>query len=229
VDGFFIDSLSATNNHRCFNPAHHHPHPDVWTWGVRQFLARVRADVDKANPDAILLIEGEADIAREFTDGFITHSAFWNQGLFTEPLTRFVYPHMRAFESWSHGENPQKFHLFNAVNGEYIYAHNSQTALMAPISLETRRYYDMYPELTEAQMSSSEVLCSSCWAAAFEGLRPVISIANASGASVDANVSLSQPGTILFDRVNGDRIPVSGGHASVHLGPWQFRAFELRP
>ena len=29
VDGFFIDSELATYNHRCFNPAHHHPHPDV--------------------------------------------------------------------------------------------------------------------------------------------------------------------------------------------------------
>ncbi|MCX6629625.1 MAG: DUF6259 domain-containing protein, partial [Candidatus Solibacter sp.] len=36
VDGFFIDSTLATYNHRCFNPAHKHPHPDVWNWGVRQ-------------------------------------------------------------------------------------------------------------------------------------------------------------------------------------------------
>ena len=50
VDGFFIDSTLATYNHRCFNPAHHHPHPDVWNWGVRRMLRRVREELDKVNP-----------------------------------------------------------------------------------------------------------------------------------------------------------------------------------
>lgn len=229
VDGFFIDSLTATNNHRCFNPAHHHPHPDVWTWGVRQFLRRVRQEVDAVNPEAVLFTEGEADLAREFTDGFITHSAFWNHGLFTVPFTRFLYPGIRAFESWGYGKEPQKNHIFNAVNGERIYAHSSSTDLMAPISLETRQYDDAFPEITDAPMSLADVRCSGCLAAMFEGEHAVITAGNATGAPVTATLSVPGSDTILFDRVSGDRIPVQDGTAVFPLKAWGYRAFELRP
>jgi len=77
-----------------------HIYPDVWTWGVRQTLQRMREELDKVNPNAVLFTEGEADIAREFVDGFVSHSHSWGHGEFTEPLVRFLYPDMRAYESW---------------------------------------------------------------------------------------------------------------------------------
>jgi len=229
VDGFFIDSLLATNNHRCFNPAHHHPHPDVWTWGVRQTLRRMREEVDKVNPETILLTEGEADLGREFVDGFISHSSFWNQGRFTEPLLRFIYPEMRAFESWGYGKDPQRSHLFNAVNGHRIYAHNSAVELMTPLSLATRRYYDLYPEITEAQMYASDVPCDGCIANLFEGTRSVVTVGNPSPGDATAAITIPTGDTVLFDRTTGARIAITGNRAQIPLRAWQFRAFELRP
>jgi hypothetical protein len=78
-------------------------------------------------------------------------------------------------------------------------------------------------------MSALEIQCSACVAAAFEGLRPIISIANPSATGVNATLNIPLPGTILFDRVTGDTIPVSSGRVPVYLKAWQFRAFELRP
>ncbi|HLH02949.1 MAG TPA: DUF6259 domain-containing protein [Bryobacteraceae bacterium] len=230
VDGFFIDSLTATNNHRCFNPAHHHPHPDVWTWGVRQLLARVRGEVDRVNPSTVLFTEGEADLAREFTDGFITHSAFWNHGTFTEPLLRFIYPPMKAYESWGYGKNPQRNHIFNAVNGEYIYAHDSETDIMAPISLATRHVYNAYPEITHAQMLAADLACTGCIAALFDGGNgPILTVGNSAGTAVNGTVKIPASGTVLFDRVTGVHIEVENGQASIPLQGWEFRAFEIRP
>ncbi len=229
VDGFFIDSLLATNNHRCFNPAHHHPHPDVWTWGVRQTLRRMREEVDKVNPETVLFTEGEADLGREFVDGFISHSSFWNQGHFTEPLLRFIYPDMRAFESWGYGKQPQRSHVFNSVTGHRIYAHNSSTEIMAALSLGTRRYYDLYPEIADAQMSAREIICDGCIANLFEGARSVLTAGNPSAAPAEVTIGIPTGDTCLFDRTSGARIGVADGRARVALGPWEFRAFELRP
>lgn len=102
------------------------------------------------------------------------NSAFWNHGTFTEPLTRFVYPRMNAFESWGYGDNPQTALLFNAVNGFPIYAHNSHTETMAPYSRRVRDYYDVYPEITDAQMSERVPACPSCLAAIFEGNKTIV-------------------------------------------------------
>ena len=229
VDGFFIDSLTATDSHRCYNPAHHHPQPDVWTWGVRQTLRRVREELDKVNPEAVVLVEGEADIAREYADGFVTHSQFWNGGNFTEPLVRFVHPDMRAYESWGYDKLPQKVLVWNAVNGHRIYAHNSETELMAPLSEHTRRYYDAFPEITENQMSALDAACKGCIAQVFEGRTTVITVGNTTAQPVQAALAVPVVGGVLFDRVDGTRLPILDGKARLQLGAWQFRAFEVRP
>ena len=145
VDGFFIDSLTATSNHRCFNPAHHHPHPDVWTWGVRQTLQRMREELDKVNPNAVLFTEGEADIAREFVDGFVSHSHSWGTANLPSRWCVFSTP-ICAPTRGGNGAQPEREFVFNAVHGHRIYAHNWQVERMAPLSLRTRRYYDAYPE-----------------------------------------------------------------------------------
>jgi Domain of unknown function (DUF6259) len=237
VDGFFIDSTLATYNHRCFNPAHKHPHPDVWNWGVRQMLRRVREEVDKVNPETILIVEGCGDLGREFADGFVSHSHMWTKGTFTEPFVRFLHPDMRAYESWGGisgdvpkgFETPQGLHVWNSVNGYRIYAHASSFDKLAPLGLRTRHYYDAFPEICDNQMSPLDVKCDNCISQMFEGTNPVLTVGNQSGQEVDATITLPFDGTVLVDRVDSGRVPVSGRKAALKLKPFEFRAFELKP
>ncbi|MEO8372617.1 MAG: DUF6259 domain-containing protein, partial [Candidatus Solibacter sp.] len=170
IDGFFIDSTLATYNHRCFNPAHHHPHPDVWNWGVREMLKRIREEVDKVNPETVIIVEGEGDLGREFADGFLSHGHQWSDLTFTEPLLRFLHPEMRAFESWGTGkEPPEKLFVFNAVNGHRLFSHSYMFDRMAPLSLNAKRYHVVFPELLTNRMSILDAACENCIAQLFEG------------------------------------------------------------
>lgn len=237
VDGFFIDSTTATYNHRCFNPAHHHPHPDVWNWGVRQMLRRIREEVDKVNPETILILEGVGDMAREYADGFLSHGHDWSSRTLTQPFVRFLHPEMRVFESWSStlppGEHPvsppQELHVWNSVHGLRIYAHNPNRDEMASLGLRTRRYHDAFPEICDNQISTLEVGCQNCIAQLFEGPYPVLTLGNVTATRTDATIDIPVPAGILFDRVDSTRVPVSAGKARVVLNPWEFRAFEVRP
>ena len=236
VDGFFIDSTCATHHHRCFNPAHHHPHPDTWNWGLRQLLREVREAVDSVNPETILFVEGCGDMAREFIDGFVTHSHAWTRQTFTEPLIRFVYPDMRAFESWGNDRlsptapevRREYLHVWNSVTGHRIYSHTPGWEEMAPLSARTRRYYDSFPEICERQLSMDDVAAENCLACLFDGLPRVMTIGNLSDQPVQATVMLPAPCGMLFDRVDSTRVPVANGTATLPLAPWEFRAFELR-
>jgi hypothetical protein len=237
VDGFFVDSILATHNHRCFNPAHHHPHPDVWNWGVRQLLRRIREELDRVNPEAVLFVEGCGDLGREFADGFISHSHASTGGTFSEPFVRFLHPDMRAYESWGAGsaaapvsfDKLRKSHIWNAVNGHRIYAHAHWFPRMAPLSLRTRRYYDAFPEITEARMSALDVSCRNCIARLYEGDNVVLTVGNDTGRHVDVETTIPVGAAILLDRVDGTRVPLAGGKFSFKLKPYEFRAFELRP
>lgn len=235
VDGFFFDSACATHNHRCFNPAHHHPHPDVWTWGMRQLLRTVREELDKVNPETVLFVEGAGDMAREYADGFVSHTHEWTRMTFNEPLVRFLHPQMRTFESWSNqhatakfNSTPQFLHLWNAVTGHRIYSHAPDAELMAGLATKTRQYYDLFPEVCDNAMSALDIKTANCFAQLFEGDVRVLTVGNLSGAPAAATLTLPVPCGILFDRVDGSRIVVEAGHASLKLAPWEFRAFELR-
>ncbi|BDI30484.1 hypothetical protein CCAX7_25350 [Capsulimonas corticalis] len=234
VDGFFIDSIGATDYHRCFNPAHNHPHPDIWTWGVRDLLRRVRAAVDRVNPETVLLIEGAADLAREFVDGSLSHTHDWSKDSFGVPLLRFLHPEMRVFESWgdSPAKSPRARHIWNAVHGHRIYAHEPARAQMGDLARRTRRYFDSFPEITEAPMSVADIEVSSpgAIAALFESLPPVVTVGSTSGAAceIDLTLPLGMAAGVLFDRVTGDRVPVHAGTARVALEGHDFRAYEVR-
>ena len=238
VDGFFIDSVCATHYHRCFNPAHGHPHPDVWNWGVRQLLRMVREEVDKVNPETVLFVEGVGDLAREFADGSLAHSHAWLRGRFSEPLGRFLHPGMRAYESWGSAatedphmqeRSPERMHVWNSVNGYRIYSHNPDAGKMAELGRRTKAYYDTYPEICDSPMSELDVACENCLAQLFEGPPSVVTWGNQTGQPVEAGLSLPVPAGVLFDRVDGLRVPLAGAKASLLLQPWEFRAFEIRP
>ncbi len=234
VDGFFIDSSCATDFHRCFNADHRHPHPDVWNWGMRRLLREVREAVDRVNPETILFVEGGADMAREFADGFIAHSHDWNRMTFTEPVVRFLHPDQRAYESWGNlwnaepGVTHQALHLFNAVHGHRIYAHQPGADLMGERGRVVRRAYDAFPEICDSPMSPLAVKAAGGIADLFEGPPPVVTVGNPTDAPVTVRLSLPLPARSLLDRVTDDRLVVTEGAATVPLAPWGFRAFELR-
>ena len=239
ADGVFIDSLLATKTHRCFNPAHHHPNPDVWNWGVRQLLMRIREELDKVNPEAVILTEGGADIGRESADGFLSHTHWWTDNTFDEPFVRFLYPQMRAFESWSSSDPtpagkiagpPEKLLVWNAVNGYRIYAHSPLHEQVASISRGIRHYYDLYPEVTDSPMSRLDVECANCLSQLYDGQTvEVLTVGNLTGSAVRATITLPADAGELFDRADSTRIPVRERKVNLELKPWEFRGFEVRP
>ena len=234
VDGFFIDSTAATYNHRCHNPAHKHPHPDVWNWGTRRLLERVRRAVDEVNPETILFCEGVSDLAREFVDGFISHGHSWSNWMLNEPLVRFLHPEMRAFESWSDrtqapaGRPPEWMHVWNSVNGTRIYAHNAHVSEMEALSRHTRRYYDAYPEICDNVMSALAVPAQGCISQLYEGAPPIVTVGNLTDQPCRARITLPVAAGSLFNRVGGQRTAVIDRNAELNLTPWQFQAFEVR-
>ena len=240
VDGFFIDSACATHFHRCFNPDHRHPHPDVWSWGLREMLRRVREEVDRVSPETILFVEGAGDMAREFADGFVAHSHDWTRNTFSVPLARFLHPEMRAFESWTSGGSspdqpmhpPEFYQIRNAVTGHRIYAHDPLADRMAGMGRHVRRYYDAFPEICDNPLSEWGIGligpgAESCKAELFEGMPRVLTVGNLTDSAVDIELVIPAVAGILFDRVDSTRVPV---HHQAHLSlkPWEFRAFELR-
>jgi hypothetical protein len=239
VDGFFMDSMLATDNHRCFNPKHaHSPQPDIWNWGLRRVLQRVREEVDKADPNTILLCEGAGDLAREFTDGSLSHGHAWTRMTFTVPLARFLHPQMRAFEAdgiQPHASDAprwpvQKPLLWNAVQGYRVFMEVESHEVLGPQGRRVREYYDLYPEICDAQVSAADVLTTNCIAQWFDGLPSVITCGNDSDSARD--VTLEFPAAtqvaLLFDRRDQKRVAVESGKAKFQMAPWEFRAFELR-
>jgi hypothetical protein len=238
VDGFFMDSMLATDNHRCFNPKHAHaPQPDIWNWGLRRVLQRVREEVDKADPNTILLCEGAGDLAREFIDGSLSHGHAWSQMTFTVPLSRFLHPQMRSFEA--SGQQPRarsapvwpvkKPLLWNAVQGYRVFVEQENHEEIASLGRSVREYYDLYPEICDAQVSASDVK-ADCMAQWFDGLPPIVTCGNDSDSA--RTVTLEFPPStqvaLLFDRRDRTRIPVASGKARLKVEPWEYRAFELR-
>lgn len=234
VDGFFIDSSCATDNHRCYNPEHNHPHPDVWNWGLRRMLRKIREAVDKVNPETVLFVEGAGDMAREFADGFVSHSCFWNKMTFTEPIVRFLHPEMRTYESWGYKDDDssiqlQQFHVWNFVNGYRIYSHNPHRDELRELSKKARRYYDIYPEICDNPMSEMDIECKNCISQLYEGtVYNIVTIGNNTDETVKAEIKIPVTAGLLFDRVDSKRLPVINRIVTVELGPWEFRAFEVR-
>ncbi|MCL6615470.1 MAG: DUF6259 domain-containing protein, partial [Firmicutes bacterium] len=196
VDGFFIDSLCATYNHRCYNPGHRHPHPDVWNWGIRRLFAKIRAAVDKVNPETILFTEGCADLAREFVDGFIVHSHDWTGFTFLLSFLRYLHPEIRAYESWARSAIAPpmplaELHVRNFVNGLRIYAHEPDHEEMAELARRARRYHDSYPEICDCPISEREVAAENCLAELFIGRSAhVLTVGNPTGERVEAGLAL---------------------------------------
>jgi hypothetical protein len=239
VDGFFMDSMLATDNHRCYNPKHQHsPQPDIWNWGIRRVLSRVREEVDKVRPNTILLCEGVGDLAREFIDGSLSHGHAWSGMTFTVPLSRFLHALMRAFEA--DGMQPRQRNspqwpvekplLWNAVQGYRVFVEQESHEQLAALARRVRAYYDMYPEICDAQMSELDVVTGGPLVQLFDSLPRVLTIGNDSQTPRTAQIQFP-PGIdagTLFDRIAGSHIPVMDGKAILELSAWDYRAFEVR-
>jgi len=230
TDGFFIDSSYATYNHRCFNPAHKHPHPDVWNWGLRNLMKRVREEVDKVNPNTIIFFEGCGDMGREYADGFLAHSAFWSKNTADVPLVRFLYPAIQTFDSWGYGKDEAPRNLvFNAVNGYRIFAHGPFFDTLGPQTAKVKEYHRLFPEVYKGRISVLEPACDNCMTQMFEGPLPVVTVGNPTGQQMDASLTVPVSGAILFDRVSSGRVPLVKGNAKLKLAPWEVRFYEVRP
>lgn len=230
TDGFFIDSSYATYNHRCYNPAHKHPHPDVWNWGVRNLMKRVREEVDKVNRGTVIIFEGCGDTGREYADGFLAHSSFWSNNTADVPLVRFLYPDIKTFDSWGYGKEEAPRNLvFNAVNGYHIFAHGAFFDTLGPQAAKIKEYHRLFPEVYKGQMSVLDPVCDNCMTQMFEGPLPVVTVGNPTGKEVEASLTLPVTSGVLFDRVTSGRVPLVKGKASLKLAPWEVRAYEVRP
>jgi hypothetical protein len=118
--------------------------------------------------------------------------------------------------------------VWNSVNGQRIYSHTPDCAQMAALGARTRRYYDMFPEICDNEMSVHDVKTENCRAQLFEGRPQVITVGNLSAQKAKAKLTVPVPCGILFDRVDSLRVPVDKGRAALELEPWEFRAFEVR-
>ena len=235
IDGFFIDSSCATFYHECHNPAHNHPHPYTWNWGLRNMLRMVREAVDRVRPGVILFVEGCGDMAREYADGFVSHTAAWTQGRFSLPVMRFLHPEINTFESWGVKEEMgsldalKRLHVFNFVNGLLIYAHNPDRDDMAELSLRSRRYHDSYPELSKAPISlwDAQATNGALTQLFDDGVKRVVTVGNPSGAALEAQLRFPFQVGALLDRVGGAVIQAVGNACILNLEPYSMIAFEI--
>jgi hypothetical protein len=145
---------------------------------------------------------------------------------------------MRAFEAdgmQPHAEGAPRWPvekplLWNAVQGYRVFVEQESHEQLAALARRVRSYYDMYPEICDAQMSASDVLCDSGQSQLFESLPRVLTVGNDSNAARTIGLRFPQDveAGLLFDRVTGQRIPVLDGNVLLPLQPWDFQAFELR-
>jgi hypothetical protein len=232
VDGFFVDSSAATYFHRCFNPAHRHPTPDVWNRGIYESFRRIAEECRKVRSDIVILGEGCADLARANAHGFVAHSHEWTRWRFEAPVTRFVHPEMRAFESWgSDPERAAKAHLLNFATGQVIYAHWPLGDEMAPFARRTRMLHEAYPEIPNGEMIPEDVRSDRPQVVAHAfgtPMRAVLAVANLSPDPVQATLWVPGAGSLLYDRLEGAHVPLAGGLAWLDLPGYSQFAYELR-
>jgi hypothetical protein len=231
VDGVFVDSSCATEYHPCYNPEHNHPSPYIWNYGIRQILRKIRSALDEVKPEAVILAEGCADIAREFVDGFLSHGHSWSLFHLQEPIIRAVYPRMNNFESWD-GERPdevERLLLWNFVTGHRIYTHASHRDRLAPVVENVRRAFEAAPELVEARLLGpltvrpEPVLCYR-----FESEKGMmLALANPSPSPVAVTLPAPKGAKSLKDRISGQTLAIAGDRASINLNPFDARVLDV--
>ncbi|MCD6506245.1 hypothetical protein J7M22_06425 [Candidatus Poribacteria bacterium] len=231
ADGVFIDSTCATEYHPCYNPEHHHPSPYIWNWGIRKMLEKIRAAVDEVKPEAVILAEGCADIAREFVDGFLSHGHSWSKFRLQDPIIRVVYPKMSNFESWD-GEKTgeaEKLLLWNFATGHRIYSRASQRDRIAPVVEKVKRAFDLAPELVEAKLLGpltvrpEPVLCYRFEA----GSGVILTLINPSANPVTVTLLAPKGAKSLRDRVSGQSLPIAGDRSSIDLDGFDARVLDV--
>ena len=227
VDGFFIDSLSATFAHDCHNPAHNHPHPYTWNWGLRRLLRKVREAINQVNPNSFILIEGCSDLSREYCDTFLSQTSPWLGERFSLPVTRFVYPKINVYESGPRMRDV----IFNFVNGCLIRFSRNREDTSTEIFQTARMYHDMYPELSECQISLYDAQVSeTVLSQLFEGKESrILTLGNVDKDQIIATVKLPFDAGALFDRVTGKYIEFTANTCKVELPGFGIGVFDVLP
>lgn len=228
ADGVFIDSICATNYHPCYNPAHGHSSPYVWNWGVRELLRRVREALDEVKPEAAVLCEGCADIAREFADGFLSHGHTWSGFTLQEPITRAAYPLINDYESWGEADEPEKLLLWNFATGHRIYSHAAGRERVAPVIERVRRAFEAVPELGEAavigpmSVSPENVICYRLM-----GRKLMLAIANLNPRETIVSIPLPRGAKSIREAVGGEELAANGDRISIAVEGLGVRVLEV--
>jgi len=120
--------------------------------------------------------------------------------------------------------------LWNAVQGYRVFMEQESHEDLAPMGRRVREYYDLYPEICDAQVSGDDVQSANCMTQWFEGLPSVVTCGNDSDAArlITLEFPVATPVALLFDRRDQKRISVISGKAQFQMEPWEYRAFELR-
>ncbi|HID55423.1 TPA: hypothetical protein EYP37_02750 [Candidatus Poribacteria bacterium] len=231
ADGVFINSTCATEYHPCYNPEHDHPSPYIWNWGIRGMLRRIRAALDEVKPEAVILAEGCADIAREFVDGFLSHGHSWSKFRLQDPIIRAVYPRMNDFESWDgeEDEEVERLLLWNFATGHRIYSHAPRRDRIAPVVERVKRAFDSAPELAEAKLLGPLTVRPEpvmCYRFEFEG-RMILTLINPSANPVTVTLPAPKGAKSLRDKISGLSFPIAGDRSSIDLDGFDARVLDV--
>lgn len=93
-DGVFLDQPGSYYGELCHNPAHGHGTPaSAWGPGLLELVRRVRAEMRRLDPDAILWTEGMNDAFGQHMDYFMDKNPLW--------LPMRIHPECETFvEMW---------------------------------------------------------------------------------------------------------------------------------
>lgn len=222
ADGLVLDGLGSALAQPCYSRAHHHPTPYVWNWGVHRLLRRVRERLNQVNPDAVLLVDGCVDLAREYADGFLLSPTTGQ--LPNEPVLRAAYPDVNAFlvVPAAPSEAVDRSVAAAAASGLRL-AVDGGSSVAAEACKRLSRYLAALPEITSGVLAAADAenppqpAVAACL---FVERRAVLVVANMGDEPYDGTVALPQGFVALEDPLSGLRVePDASGRFPITVVP----------
>jgi uncharacterized protein (DUF736 family) len=248
IDGFFFDEAAAILNRPCYNPAHNHDNPYVWTYGNYEVFRDLRAAMDEVNPDTLIISEGGSELYREFIDGCIAHTDGWSLGRHSVPLTRAVVPEVAIFDSVTGipanmaaeaAVNEKRFirdseHMLGIqfVGGTPYYINGCHSGRLSRFWVEHEEYRRAFPEMFRGDIEAEIPEFSTNSVIGYlirDGERLILTAANVSRGGIQAPVTVTLPVAAkgIYDRVKYQYFEVRDGKATFRMSGGDVRAFEV--
>ncbi len=227
--GLFLDEPAAIGYRPCYNPAHRHDHPYVWTHGVAEILREFR----RRCPDAVVTLEGSSELLRESVDGYYCHSHAFTGHRHTAPVTRAIAEGINIFDSSHNAPVPATGAAYHFAGGARYYTDRVHATALAA----HQRYRVAYPELFSGELLpvlprfDLPQLAGCAYTPVIgylfrDGGKTVLTVAKTGGEVEEHFVTVTLPFTAreLHDRVTGERLPVG---ARLVIRAWEVRAWEV--